>query len=278
MSIQSGSGYGSGSGSGSEFGFSATGSYDEEYGSISSSETIKYLSDPEDDIVRTTTTITTPIVDDNIIQDSSKQVSSSSVNSSSGKINNNNNLVNLFAKLNLKLKERALQSKETPSAEDLKEAAKNMPPPPRPLLVMTNRSAYCYDCNNTVGINDMKGTGFGYTGINLYFCRNCYYVRFSHGEGSVIDFSEGVDPHLLDQYRSELNYDVNKRADCFNCYTVPNKQLYRFKGLLNGTLIICEECGDFFHKKLNTLKPLMFAQKHHKFLVDEMGYYYLQHG
>lgn len=276
MSVESSNG--SGSGSGSEYGFSAMGSYDEEYGSLSSSGTIKYLSDPEDEmLVRTTTTITTPIVDDNIIQDSSNQDSSKKVSSSSS-VKINNNLVNLFAKLNLKLKERALQSKEPPSAEDLKEAVKNMPPPPRPLLVMTNRSAYCYDCNNTVGMDDLKGTGFGYTGINLYFCRNCYYVRFSHGEGSVIDFSEGVDPHLLDQYRSELNYDVNKRADCFNCYTVPTKQLYRFKGLLNGTLIICEECGDYFHKKLNTLKPLMFAQKHTKSLVDEMGYYYLQHG
>jgi hypothetical protein len=192
---------------------------------------------------------------------SSKSVSS--IKKTEADENPNNNLAKLFAKLKIKLRENATHNTTLDVAP---------PPPPKPQLVITNRDHICFDCNYNMGPNLEKGTGFGYIGINLYFCRPCYFVRFSNGEGSIIDYTEGEDPDLTEQYRKEFNYEINKQKDCFNCDTDQAKRVCRYRGLIGDTLIICEDCRLRFHERMIELKKIVNV-KHINFIREEILYY-----
>jgi hypothetical protein len=213
--------------------------------------------------------------------------------SNTSTINTNQNSVNnmgkLFAKLNLQLKNMS-QTKTNTNTQNptqmqldpqmsLIPKTTMIPDPPKPLLVITNREHLCYDCAEIIKIDDDQGTGFGFLGINLYFCRQCYLTRFAGGEGEIIDFSEGIDTLLLEQYRQEFTYKINHPKNCFDCslgYNINNVNKFKScKGLLGNILVVCNNCQFRFQQRITHLKE-EYTNQYNKFLTDELHYYIKQ--
>jgi hypothetical protein len=225
------------------------------------------------------------------------------------------NMGKLFAKLNLQLKHQYLQTQnpQTPqnnppnpqnnppnpqnnppnpqnnpqnpqnnpqNLQSNPQNLKNPPNPPKPLLVMTNREHLCYDCAEIIKIDEDQGTGFGYLGINLYFCRPCYLIRFAGGEGEIIDYSEGIDTLLIEQYREEFTYHVNHPKNCFNCSVGYNKfninDFKSCKGLLGNILVVCKNCQFHFQQKITYLRE-EYTDIYNRSIIDELRYYNQQH-
>jgi len=183
--------------------------------------------------------------------------------------NSVNTMANLFAKLNLRLKEKALENKLFEKEDLNKNLTKKRP---EPLLVMTNKTHNCYDCNQRIGPDDEKGTGIGILGVNLYFCRRCYLPRFRKGEGLVIDYGRGNDIDLVEHIRKEFSYGINCPSGCFHCARTTMLQFCRYKGITGGSLIICDRCRLPFHRMMITYKQLI-DDHIRKCIVDETTYY-----
>lgn len=198
------------------------------------------------------------------------------------------NMGKLFAKLNLQLKHQYLQTQNPQSnppnpqnnPQNPQSNPQYLPNPPKPLLVMTNREHLCYDCAEIIKIDEDQGTGFGYLGINLYFCRPCYLTRFAGGEGEIIDYSEGIDTLLIEQYRQEFTYNINHPKNCFDCSVGYNKfninDFKSCKGLLGNILVVCKNCQFHFQQKITYLRE-EYTDKYNRSIIDELRYYNQQY-
>jgi hypothetical protein len=188
------------------------------------------------------------------------------------------NIGKLFAQLNLLKNKYPQPNSQQPNHLLNSQQPNHLPDPPKPLLVMTNSENFCYDCSEFLKVDDEKGTGFGYLGINLYFCRQCYLTRFAGGEGEIIDYSEGIDPLLIEQYRQEFTYHANHCKNCFNCsvswnYDQSNINDFKScKGLIGNILIFCKDCQYDFQKKITYLRK-EYTNKYNRSISDEICYY-----